>query len=350
MDPGADRVGSLWTRAPTGLPTCDLFWRLDPHPNQAKITPVHPSVASLPPKIEIGDKQDGTATYIEPVTGALLDEGSGSAYDDALYQPATLAHSVPDLAAVDAAALDFYAEQGYLSVDRAYSSQSVQAALQGLVDLVMGKNPAFKEVYFEAKAKDILPKLAPEQRLDYVRKLNEFVEYDARLKALAYQPELIKIVQTIVGSDDIVLSSDMALLKPPRLGREKPWHQDMAYYKFKPGTKVVGVWVALDEATVENGCMQMLPELFKRGAMLHFKRRDWQICDNEIMGRRSVAAPLKPGGLLFFDAMLPHGTPENRTLSRRRAVQFHYHAASAEKITDADRLKIYGTEGKNVTC
>ena len=308
------------------------------------------SVAPAPRTIEIGDKKDGTSTYIEPVTGALLDEGSGTAYDDALYQPATRAHSVPDLAAVDAAALDFYAAQGYLAVDHAYTGKEVEDALQGLIDLVMGKNPAFKEVYFEAKAREVLPKLAPEQRLDYVRKLNEFVEYDARLKALAYHPGLLQIVRRMVGSDNIVLSSDMALLKPPRLGREKPWHQDMAYYQFKPGTKVVGVWVALDEATVENGCMQLLPELFKRGALLHFKRRDWQICDAEIMGRRSVAAPLKPGGLLFFDAMLPHGTPENRTLNRRRAVQFHYHAVDAEKITDADRLKIYGTEGKNVTC
>jgi phytanoyl-CoA hydroxylase len=93
-----------------------------------------------------------------------------------------------------------------------------------------------------------------------------------------------------------------------------------------------------------------LPELRKRGAILHFKRRDWQICDSEVMGRRSVAAPLKPGGLLFFDGMLPHGTPENRTQARRRAVQFHYVAAGVKRTTEEERLRIFGSEGKNVTC
>lgn len=176
------------------------------------------------------------------------------------------------------------------------------------------------------------------------------MEFDARLKALAFHPELLKVVHQMVGSEEAVLSSDMVLLKPPRVGREKPWHQDMAYYKFQPGTKVVGVWVALDEASVENGSMQLLPELRKRGEIFHFIRRDWQICDAEILGRRSVAAPLQPSGLLFFDAMLPHGTPENRTNLRRRAVQFHYHAVDARKITEEDRLRIFGSEGKNVTC
>jgi hypothetical protein len=90
---------------------------------------------------------------------------------------------------------------------------------------------------------------------------------------------------------------DMALLKPPMLGREKPWHQDHAYFDYPLGTPIVGVWIALDEATVENGCMQFLPGQH-RDPIIHFQRRDWQICDSTILGRESVAAPLKPGGIL----------------------------------------------------
>ena len=264
--------------------------------------------------------------------------------------PRPWSRNVPSLDSIGDEELNFYAEEGYLTVEQAYTPAEVQAAMQGLIDLVMGENPAFKQITFEAKSREILPSLTPDQRLDYVRKLNEFVEFDARLKALAYHPKLLAVVRKMIGSEDIRLSSDMALLKPPRVGREKPWHQDMAYYKFQPGTKVVGVWVALDEATVENGCMQLLPELRKQGAILHFKRRDWQICDAEIMGRRSVAAPLRPGGMLFFDGMLPHGTPENRSQQRRRAVQFHYVSATVKTISEEERLRIYGTEGKGVTC
>lgn len=303
----------------------------------------------------LGEKPTGTSTYVDSSTGAMVDEGTapnfGSAsYDDALYTPGTLAKNVPTLESIGEKELKFYADEGYLTVEQAYTPAETQAAMQGLIDLVMGKNPDFKQVTFEARAREILPSLTPDRRLDYVRKLNEFVEFDARLKALAYHPKLLAVVRRMIGTDDIRLSSDMALLKPPRVGREKPWHQDMAYYHFHPKAKVVGVWVALDQATVENGCMQFLPELRKRGTILHFKRRDWQICDAEIMGRRSVAAPLQPGGMLFFDGLLPHGTPENRSGQRRRAVQFHYVSATVATITEEERLGIYGTEGKGVTC
>ena len=112
----------------------------------------------------------------------------------------------------------------------------------------------------------------------------------------------------------------------------------------------MGVWIALDEATVENGCMQFLPGRHREGPKIHFQRRDWQICDNEMMGAKSVAAPLQPGGLLLFDGLLPHGTPHNSSPKRRRALQFHYTAEDVVKSAPEERLKHFGSEGKNVTC
>ena len=281
--------------------------------------------------------------------GSVNVDAESTAYNDALYQPASTARSASSLDAITDEDLEFYAREGYLAIDQAFTPAEVQAAIQGLIALVSGQRPGFQEIFFEEKSREILPRLAPEERLDYVRKLANFVEFDPRLKAMGFHPKLLAAARRIIG-EDIVMYCNFALLKPPRLGREKPWHQDNAYFGFPLDTKVVGTWVALDEATVENGCMQLLPELRKRGANLHFKRRDWQISDAEILGHRSVAAPLKPGGLLFFDGMLPHGTPENRTDTRRRAVQFHFVAASAKKFAEEERLRIFGSEGKNVSC
>ncbi len=308
-----------------------------------------PIAAQEPVSVAGGVESNETDSFIDHTTGAVVDGGAAT-YDDALYQPGMMARSARTLDAVTDDDIQFYMAEGYVAVDQAFAQSEIRAAMQGLTDLVMGKNPAFKDMIFESKARDILPSLTPDQRVDYVRKIYNFAEFDDRLKALAYHPKLLEVVHRILGDDELVLFSEMALLKPPRLGREKPWHQDQAYYDLQVETKVVGVWIALDEATVENGCMQLLPELRKRGAVMHFKRRDWQICDSEVMGRRSVAAPLKPGGLLFFDGLLPHGTPENRTPLRRRAVQYHYIRARSEKMSQADRLRIFGSEGKNVTC
>ncbi|WP_427892087.1 phytanoyl-CoA dioxygenase family protein [Kribbella sp. GL6] len=60
--------------------------------------------------------------------------------------------------------------------------------------------------------------------------------------------------------------------------------------------------------------------------------------------------PLPPGGILFFHGLLHHGTPANRTGTRRRAVQLHYLPAGVVDIAEARRLEIFGGQGKGVSC
>ena len=142
----------------------------------------------------------------------------------------------------------------------------------------------------------------------------------------------------------------MALLKPPRVGRDKPWHQDHAYFQFELEAKVVGCWIALDEATVENGCMVIAPGSHLKGPVVHFRRRDWQICDTDVDTSGSLAVPLKPGGLLIFQSLLHHGTPPNRTAQRRRALQFHYRQQRAPLTSQEKRLALFGGEGLGAQC
>ncbi|MCC6416113.1 MAG: phytanoyl-CoA dioxygenase family protein [Opitutaceae bacterium] len=268
-----------------------------------------------------------------------------------LYQPVGAGFGVEHLDDIGPAEIAHFNEQGYLIVRQAFSAAEVNDALQGLLHLIMGGNPEFTCISFEAKAQEILPQLGPEARQDAVRKLMFFVEFDPRLKAISHHPKLLRAVSALLGDRAPQLFQDMALIKPPRLGREKPWHQDNAYFNYPHGTPVVGVWIALDEATIENGCMQFLPGQHKTGPRIHFQRRDWQICDTEIMGQRSVAAPLQPGGLLFFSGLLPHGTPHNSSGSRRRALQYHYAPADVAQRPDSEeRLRLFGSEGKNVSC
>jgi phytanoyl-CoA hydroxylase len=281
---------------------------------------------------------------------ARFDTTSDEVHAPELYQPVTTVFAVDTFADIGPREVAHYHEHGCLAVRRGFSPDEVKAALAGLVGLIMGENPSFNGVWFEAKAREILPSLDAEQRQDAVRKLGAFVDFDARLKAISDHPALLKVVRTLLGDREPSMFQDMALIKPPRLGREKPWHQDKAYFEFPLATPVVGVWIALDEATVENGCMQVLPGRHKEGPIIHFQRRDWQICDNMMMGTKSAAAPLKPGGVLLFDGMLPHGTPQNSSPRRRRALQFHYAPVGVAKDAKAERLAAFGNEGKNVSC
>ncbi len=255
-----------------------------------------------------------------------------------------------------------YHNHGYLVVHDAFLLDEVQQALDGLIHLIGGGNPAFRGIQFEAAALDRLDSLTVEQRQDAVRKLMWFTEFDARLDALAHHPKLLPVVarllnpgddinhaETVATVDAPILFQDQALLKPPKLGREKPWHQDKAYFNMDKREPVVGVWVALDEATLDNGCMHLLPEL-GREPIVHFQRRDWQVCDTLVMGKQCIAVPLKPGSLLLFDGLLVHGTPHNNSSQRRRAVQFHYHAARFPKVSNEARMAVFGEEGKDVAC
>lgn len=279
-----------------------------------------------------------------------FDYGLNDAYPPDLYRPEATATSLPDLDAIDDAQVAAYREHGYLSVAQALSPDQVRDALDAIEDLVAGRNPEFNGVMFENAARNGISELDARARLDHVRKLAWFVKYDERLNRLAHDPTLLKTISRLLGGKEPRLFQDMALLKPPKIGREKPWHQDHAYFDLELTDRVVGVWIALDEATIDNGCMQVLDGGHKAGPILHWKRRDWQICDNEMVGRASVACPLPPGGALFFDSLLPHGTPKNDSPNRRRALQLHYCATDASKIPAERRLAVFGTDGKDVTC
>lgn len=241
-------------------------------------------------------------------------------------------------------------EQGYLVVHNAFSTDAIRDGRQAIDDLIRGKNPKFTGIVYEHAAKQWVDTLSEDERADKVRKLMWYVDYDQRLKDLSEDPTLLSVMKRIVD-DEPHMFQDMALIKPPRIGREKPWHQDMAYFNVPIDTPIVGAWIALDSAFPENGCMMVNPGSHREGPVVHFRRRDWQICDTEVQVNRTVAIPLEPGGCLLFHGLLHHGTPPSQSDQTRWAVQYHYKPASL--IIDSDdskRLTIYGDDGKNVTC
>ena len=117
-------------------------------------------------------------------------------------------------------------------------------------------------------------------------------------------------------------------------------------------TEIISVWIALQEADHENGCMHVIPGSHREGPVVHFKVRDWQICDTDVAKNHVVAVPLKPGGILFWHGRLHHGSPANHSARGRRSLQLHFipESVSENETSTEERLAVYGSEGKNVTC
>ena len=77
-----------------------------------------------------------------------------------------------------------------------------------------------------------------------------------------------------------------------------------------------------------------------------------QLCDADVLAHKNslTAVPMSKGDVLLFDSTLPHGTGVNTTARHRWALQFHYVFENAKRISDATRLKTFGSEGQNVSC
>jgi len=280
-----------------------------------------------------------------------FDPHAAAPHPPELYDVAGTINNVPTVDAVTDEHIAEYHQLGFIGIESAFDAEQVAAARGGIADLIMGKttDAGFDGVQFEAHIKDELDRMDASQRSDHVRKLMHFLDYEPRLRDIAFDAKLIDLITRLMGGRAPTMVQDMALLKPPR-GREKPWHQDKAYFDYPTPMQVVGVWIALDDATIENGCMHLLPASHRDGPAIHFQRRDWQLCDTDVLGQQCVAAPLKPGGMLVFDGLLKHGTPSNHSSARRWAVQFHYGPEGIARVPQQQRLDVFGSEGKGVQC
>jgi phytanoyl-CoA hydroxylase len=302
-------------------------------------------------------------------------EPKAQAHDPQLYKSEGVADYVDSFAALTEQDIVAYEERGYLIIRGGLNPGEVEAAKIELERMTLAEAPGCQEIYYEgsirahlraqvADTRDTnradtdnlalgaigatLPEVEPATRARFVRKFQGFVDQHPALAATAFKPELIALVERI-SRECVRLFQDMAMIKPAG-GREKPWHQDHAYFNFPLETRIVGVWIALGRVTPENGCMFVLPGGHRDGPRIHFKRRDWQICDSDVITQKQTALPMEAGDIMVFHAKLPHGTPTNQTDDYRWALQYHYVPLSARQVNDQVRLDAFGSEGKNVTC
>jgi hypothetical protein len=118
-----------------------------------------------------------------------------------------------------------------------------------------------------------------------------------------------------------------AINKPPDGGAETPWHQDAAYWNPELRYTAISIWVPLQEATEENGCMEFVPGSQRLDVLRHRSIND----DPRIHGlelhpeelektRQAVRCPLPAGGATFHGPYMLHHAGPNRSSGPRRAL------------------------------
>lgn len=146
------------------------------------------------------------------------------------------------------------------------------------------------------------------------------------MREIMFDPRLGEFVATLAGVDGIRIWHDQALIKPP-FGNPTGWHLDNPYWSFSSPNSI-SIWMALDDATKDNGCLYYLPGTHKtatyENANIGKNQADLFKVYPEWRKIASVGCPAKAGTAVFHNGLTAHGAGANMTNGQRRAMTCAY--------------------------
>lgn len=185
-----------------------------------------------------------------------------------------------------------------------------------------------------------------ERAEDRVSKVFRVHRHEPVFRDFASDPQLLDRVAGLLGDALDCFLSQFIFKLPGALGQ--PWHQDAFYFPFDRGPQV-GAWLAITEATLDNGPLWVLPGSHRepvhrtvRDPRAHAGPAYVEIVDHDM----SAAVPvlLQPGDLLLFHSQLMHKSTDNRVDYPRAAMVYHY----AESGTVDQSLEKWGATPPNI--
>lgn len=176
----------------------------------------------------------------------------------------------------------------------------------------------------------------PEDRVSKIFKLHRRPVFQQFLA----DPRVCDILIAAIGPDVDCFLSQFIFKNPCAWGQ--PWHQDSHYFPFEPARPVAALWLAVTRATLENGCLHILPGSQAEPVHTHIpdQRPDAnfgyvEIVDHDM--RASKPCLLEPGDLMVFDSHLMHRSTDNVSNTLRAAMVWHFATAGTIDLGTAGR-------------
>jgi ectoine hydroxylase-related dioxygenase (phytanoyl-CoA dioxygenase family) len=215
--------------------------------------------------------------------------------------------------------IEFYHEQGYLAID-ALTTQEEVATMRVIYDRLFQSQAGREEGnQFDLAGTDEDGKEAA------LPQILGPAKYAPELQNLLARANALHIARQLLGPD-ATWSGDHAIFKPARSGAPTPWHQDEAYWNPQVDYNALSIWMPLQEATLENGCMQFIPGSHKHDVVPHRPiNNDPRIHGLELSEEAGVdistpaICPLPPGGATLHSSRTLHYTGPNLSDVPRRA-------------------------------
>lgn len=231
----------------------------------------------------------------------------------------------PSISAADAA---FYHEHGYLIVPDALSAAQVTELRDEATALCRGDRGPIRGV----------TPADPTESDDDVLQRYLCIHFPHKLSPVVHNflahPAIVDVLTKVIGPDVKCMQSMLFIKKAGKPGQA--WHQDEDFIPTRDRS-LAGAWMALDDATVENGCLWVIPGSHKHGILWPQRDHDDRSFDCTVESfdfpyKDSDAIPVevKAGTIVFFNGYLLHRSLPNRAKAGyRRVLVNHYMSASS---------------------
>jgi hypothetical protein len=220
-----------------------------------------------------------------------------------------------------------YVNDGYVVIPGVVSRAEIDEVAADIVTLLRGgyNCPALQPLPAEMSDRDVMNSFLGILQPHFVSPV---------ILRYVKHPQISGMLSQLVGAHlpfwdgSVKCMQSMVFTKPPDFPGQA-WHQDELYIPTRDHS-LCGAWVALDDATVENGCLYVIPQSHRMGYLYpqepHDRPGEWDFAPRSYGFDDSVAIPVevKAGDVIFFNGYLLHASFKNRSRIYRRALVNHY--------------------------
>ena len=208
---------------------------------------------------------------------------------------------------------------------RAIFSTTDQARRSAGADFL--QSAAGIQCFFEEEAFDELGQLRQAKALSINKIGHAMHDLDPVFAQFSHGQDLAALAADL-GLVDAQLWQSMYIFKQPGIGGEVKWHQDASFFDTTPGS-VTAFWFALEDATLDNGCLWVQPGGQHGPLRERFVREGSQVRMEKLSDlpwpdrASALAVPVAAGTLICFHGRLPHWSAPNRSARSRHAYTLH---------------------------
>lgn len=244
--------------------------------------------------------------------------------------------------------IDHYRSDGFLIVPDLMTPEEILELRRETISIFRGKRgpvPGLVEVPQDEPDENVLKRYVA---IHFPHKISPII------RALLSHPHIIDVLSRIVSPNLKCMQSMLFVKAPGKAGQS--WHQD-EYYIPTRDKSLTGVWIAIDDATLDNGCLWIIPRSNREGFIrkrVANENKDYADVDtadvSDYSESEKVPVEIKSGSAIFFNGYTLHSSLSNRTEDKFRSALVNHYMSSESMLPWDQDGKLPPTEDLRDIC